>query len=282
MAEKQSLTTLNTLQPNVDSSQTLLTDVTTTSRVARWRLWAWCVAACAYALEVLFDLMKIDILIIIGNSRYGTLPWWVATCKYFQLGDTLVFINNAWQYAVIDSTKQIVAMAAAEEGNDAVILKVAKLSGSVIVKLDVATELPPFVSYVNDQKLKPAGVNVTVRSVDPDDLQLWANIKIDPLQLLTTGESISAPGTFPVQDAINTFISNQNTGNFNGVFELFELTQFIKNTVGSAVKEIYITYAAARNGTNSFTGFSERYLAYAGYMKIDTGTPLSSSLTYSS
>src|SRR6185312_15248244 len=113
-AEKENYTELSGLQPTIDNSQTLLTDITSTSRVARWRIWIWCVAACAYAVEVLFDVFRADVENIIANSRYGTLPWWVATCKMFQYGDTLVFINNAWNYAVIDPTKQIIAMASAE------------------------------------------------------------------------------------------------------------------------------------------------------------------------
>ena len=279
IAEKNTMSNLNSLQPNVDSSQALLSDVTTTSKIARWRLWVWCVAVSAYAVDVLFDLQKIELEAISLRSRFGTLPWYVWTAKNFQYGDPLpdplVWENNQYVYSPIVPEHRIIKMAAAIEAGNTVNLKVAKLVGTVTTKLDI-TEKTAFVSYMTDAtKVKPAGVVVNVISDDPDDLRLYVTIKYDPLVMMATGELLALPGVFPVNDKINKFIADMP---FNGVLELCNLVDVIQSATG--VVSVYITDAQARYGANPFVSFPERYLANAGYLIIDVGTPLNTSITY--
>ena len=276
--EKETLSTLTPLTPNIDNSQTLLSDITTTSIVSRWRLWVWAVAACCYSLEVLFDLFVIELTDIASTLQYGTIPWWIQTAKNFQYGDAIVFTNNQYTYAVIDPTKQIVKMGAGVESGGGLILKVAKLVGTTMSKLDPAAELPAFTAYIMTQKIRPAGVTVTVISIDPDDLQIYGDVKYDPFVLKSTGESIAVPGTYPVQDAINAFISNADTQNFNGILELADLEVYVESVVG--VKEFYVTLAQARSGASPFVAFTESYASTAGYLTIYSGTPLSGTLNY--
>ena len=54
--EKQNFTQLNALQPNIDSSQTLLNDLNTSSKVAVWRLIFFVVAVGIWSLENIFDI----------------------------------------------------------------------------------------------------------------------------------------------------------------------------------------------------------------------------------
>ncbi len=275
IAEKNSFTNLNTLQPNVDNAQTLLSDVTSTSRVARWRLWVWCVAVCAYAMDVLFDLAKIELEAISIRSRFGTIPWYIYTAKNFQYGDSLVWVNNQWVYSPVITANRIIQMAAATEVGNTVNLKVAKMISGVITPLS-SPELIAFQNYMGDSfKVKPAGVVVNVISDVADDLKLYLNIRYDKLVLDATGQLLSSPGTYPVNDSINSFISNMP---FNGTLELCDLVDSVQKATG--VKSAYVTNAEARYAANPFIAFAERYNTHAGYLSIYSGSPLSSTITY--
>lgn len=271
-AERQSLTNLQSLQPNIDSSQQLLTDLSTTSKVGRWRLMMWVVATAAYALEIVYDLFKVDLEEISSNSRYGTLPWYSMISLYFQYGYTLVWIGNNFEYATIDDSAKIVKRVSAQEAGSVVNLKVAKLNGTSPEKLN-ATEIAAFESYINE--IRPAGINVNIISDDPDYLKLSMNIKRDPLVLAADGELLSSPGTYPVNDAINEFIG---TLPFDGVFELCDLVDAVQDSEG--VKAAYVNSCEAKYGAYTYSSFTERYTPNAGYLTIDPSFPLSNSINY--
>lgn len=275
VTEKQSMSTLNVYQPNVDSSQTLLSDLTTTSRVARWRIWIWAVATCIYALDVVFDLALVAFEILARNSRYGTIPWWEKQSLLFQYGDSLVFQNNQYEYPTVNTANQIVKRSAGQENGDIVNIKVAKLVGGVPTKLN-STEKTAFTAYA--QKIKPAGVKINIISDDPDELRLFVKVNYDALLLDSAGQLLATPGTYPVRDAINNYLGSLNDG-FNGTLELCNLVDKIQAALG--VKSVYIIQASARYGANPFLAFTERYQANAGHMVIDPVNPLSSTITYS-
>lgn len=274
IAEKQTMASLNNLQPNVDTAQDLLADVTTSSKVARWRLWIWCVAVAIYAIDVLFDLLKLDLESIALESRYGTLPWYVKKSLDYQHGDALVLQNLEWKYATENLTARVVKRASAQKGVNLVLLKVAKLSGTVPVPLSSA-ELIGYTSYI-DQITHP-GINVTIISAVSDELRLYLNVNYDPLVLTATGELLSTPGTFPVEDAIDNYLSDLNN-EFNGEFENMIAIDKVQDAVG--VVSAYHTNSTSRYGTNPFVAFSQKYLPNAGHMIIDPLTPLSTTITY--
>lgn len=273
ITEKNSLSSLSALTPNIDTAQTLLNDVTTNSRVARWRLWIWAVAACAYSLDVLFDLALITFEALSKRSRFGTLPWYVNESFLFQYGDALVYQNNEWQYATVNTANQIIKRSAAQENGNIVNLKVAKLVGTTPTKLN-PTEKTAFISHWAVKK--PAGINLNIISDDPDELRLYLNVNFDPLLLDNTGQLLTTPGTYPVNDAINAYISNLE---FNGILELCDLIDKVQ--AASGVVSAYTNLATARYGANPYVAFSERYLPNAGHMIIDSTNPLSSTITYS-
>lgn len=274
IAEKNSNASLNSLQPNIDNSQTLLNELTTNSKVARWRLILWVVASCVHALDVVFDLALITFEKLAQNSRFGTLPWYVNQSLKYQHGDALVFQNNEYQYATVNSALQIVKRAAAQENGNTVNLKVAKLVANLPVKLD-PTEKTAFSAYI--AKIKPAGINVNIISDDPDELRLFIKAYFDPLLLTNTGELISMPGVFPMEDAIKSYLQNLNF-NFNGTLDLCELIDAVQSATG--ITSAFVISASSRYGANPFTLFNDKYQANAGHMIIDSTNPLSSTITY--
>ena len=273
IAEKDTMSNLNRYQPNGDTSQQLLVDITSTSRVARWRLWVWCVAVCAVAFDVVLDLFKIELAAIAQNSRYGSLPWYVVVAKEYQEGYNLVWQNNQYEYLVTDVSAQIIALAASQETASEVILKVAKVVSGVAQPL-TTIEKSAFAAYIN--RVKPGGVNVHIISNSPDQLQLFLTVNYNPLILLNTGEPLLSPGVFPVEDAIQAYIKNLP---FNGTLELMRLIDAIEQVPG--VDSVYITNALARYGSNAFVSFPQHYTADAGYLIIDPSNLLRTTITYS-
>jgi hypothetical protein len=276
IAEKNTYSNLNVYQPNIDSSQNLLDNLTTTSKVANWRLRFWAVACAHAAFDVVLDLYKLFLESIAAKSRYGTLPWYITVAKEFQYGDPLVLVDSEWKYAVLDETKQIIDLAAAQEAVGIVNVKIATLSGSTPVPVGVP-QLAAFTTYINQKK--PAGIVVNVINEVADDLKLYVTVNFDPQVMTSTGELIASPGTYPVEDAINDYLNSFGSdSNFNSAFEIASCQDKIQAALG--VVSPYITNAQARYGVNPFLPFTERYFPNAGYLQIDAGTPLNTTITY--
>lgn len=273
IAEKQSMTQLNGLQPNIETSQDLLSDITTTSKVGRWRLIFWVVAVAIWIHEKLFDQYKSDVEALSDSLITGTLEWYQAKAKKFQYGDTLTWNGAVYDYPVLDVAKQIVQRSAVLEAASQLRMKVAKLDGSGIPEPLSAPELAAFQTYISQVKF--AGTNVAVISDVADELRLYYDIHYDPQVLTASGESILVPGTYPVEETIKEFIQNLP---FNGVLYLTKLTDAIQKVEG--VLDPIVTSASARYGIIAYASFTKSYQANAGHMAIDASSPLSSTLNF--
>lgn len=272
VAEMQTFSSLNDFQPNIHSAQTFLTAITTSSRVAIWKSFLWVIAFGCWINEVLLDQHKAEIEARAREIIAGTPSWYRDQCLLFQYGSSLQWINNRFQYSVIDLTKQIIKRAAVVEGAGEVRLKVAKLSGNTPVPLS-ASEYNAFLSYM--AKVKLAGTYLTIVSNPSDTLKLSYDIVYDPLVLTASGESISTPGTYPVHDVINSFIGNLP---FNGVLNLTQLTDAIQDVEG--VVDPTLVSAWAKFGSLPYTLIDKNYQADAGHMVIDSANPLTSTINY--
>lgn len=265
IAEKNTFSNLNSYTPNIDDSQTLLQDIQSPSKVEDWRLVFWCVATCAFALEIVVDQAIKLMRLITARSRYGTLAWWVAVAKEYQHGDSLEQVDLQNQYPTVNESTRIVKLASAQSAGGVVNIKVAKIISGVPQPLDIFEELG-FRAYV--AKKQPAGINVNVINSSPDDLILHITVNYDPLVLKSTGEMISSPGVYPVEIArleyINTLTDDEK--NFDGVYELMLQQNQIEAADG--VKSIYIDSASARDGVNPFQTFTQRYRPRSGYLVL--------------
>ncbi len=272
IAEKNSQTALNDLQPNVDNSQTLLSDVSSPSRVSDWRFWLWLFSVGIWSLEVLWDLFKVELDEKINSAPVATPRWYQKESLLFQYGDTLVWIDNKYQYATINTLTQIIKRAAVVEGGGQVTIKVAKLVGSVVTKLTVI-EKAAFQQYIN--LIKIAGTQTIIISDDPDLLKLAVTAYYDPLVLASDGSLLSDPSVFPLEDAINNYLSLLD---FNGYVVLTKLVDSMQSATG--VIDPVLTLTEAKFGTNPYSAVIIKYNAYAGHMIIDPAYPLSTQITY--
>lgn len=272
ITEKETMAELNNLQPSIDSAQTLLDDLTSASRVAIWRLLFFVMAVAIWTNEKLFD----EHILWIENRALqlivGQLKWYRTKALEFQYGDALVMVDDIYQYSPITTANQIVKLASVNEVGGQVLIKLAKLSGETPIPL-TTPELDAFVAYI--QKVKFAGVIVSSISRDADLLKIHYKIYYDPLVLTATGELISTPGTFPVEDSINNYCKGLP---FDGIFTPTALTDKIQQSVG-VINPVFQT-AEVKYGSNPYVSIGDSYNPNAGYLQIDTDYPLSATVTY--
>lgn len=275
IAEKNTMAQLNALQPSIDNTQTLLTDLKSTSRVARWRLIFWVVATGYYAIDVLFDLFKIELLAVLEKSKFGTLPWYISKAKAFQLGDALVTVKLFTDYATVDESAQIVKLASAQAAEGRISLKIAKLVSNVPTPLS-SLEFAAFKAYM--QAVKPPTVNIDYINAAADQLQLTLDVVYDANLLSATGELLSTPGTYPLNDKVDEYLKSfASEAGFNSYYELMRAQDVMQQSTG--VVSVYIVNAKARDGSNPFTTFTQRYNPKSGHIIIDPSTPITVTYT---
>jgi hypothetical protein len=274
IAEKETLTNLKTqLTPFPDNFTNLLSTISSGSKVAVWRLWVYLMAYAIWMFEKIQDIFKAEIETLIETTRFGTLPWYQEIAFDFQYGDALVYSNYRFQYAIADTTKQIIKRAAATSIGGEIRLKVAKLTGDDPVKLSTG-ELAAFNAYITD--LKPPGETVLVISSDADLLKLQAGIVYDPQLINFDGSSI-LDGSFPVEDAINAYLANIE---WDGKFNMRKWQDAIQAVPGVIDVIPGACYGKA-HAAAAYDAIVNNYLSVAGYMIIDPAYPLSSTLSYS-
>ena len=269
ITEKETFSSLDDLVPNPDSAQTFLTDLTSSSKVAIWRLMFWVMAVSIFIHESLFDTFKADVEVRALEIIPATTRFYVIEAKKFQLGDELVFTDETFKFE--DSTsaaalaKQIVTQASARDINEVVTLKIAKDDGSGGLEMSSSIEKTAFEAYLN--KIKIAGVKTIVISDDPDLLKVAYTIEFDPLVMKDDGTLIE-DGTSPVQEAINGYIEGLP---FDSTFRVQDLTDAIQLARGvvNAVADV----VAAKFGLLDFEDIlavnTETYLPNAGYLVTD-------------
>jgi|GEM_PF-6623898 len=244
------------LQSIVDKKNQQIPELTSSSMVAIWYVWANVVALAIYTFEAILYKEKEELEEYARLQRYGTLPWWVPQILYFQLGDPLTYnsITGTHYYAVIDATKNIIKrVAIIEIGGVGLIIKVAKLDNNEFVKL-TASELSNVNNYVNE--IKPAGTLTTVVSVDADILDSEAEIYYD-------GNYLEADIKTLVNEALNTYKTNINYQNINGKILKNEIIDILRNI--PAVNDVLFTALQAKPYGGNYAGIEREYNTSAGY-----------------
>ena len=192
------------------------------------------VAACSHVLEVLFDQFKADVDDKISRAVVASVPWYYKIAKEFQYGDALIFNEATLQYGYeqVSEKKRIVKyVAVRDRGISVEILASAEAGGQpAILSDDVLTA---FKQYLN--RVKIAGVILSVRSLPADNISITATIRIDPLVIDRTGTRIE-DGSFVVENAVNAYLRNIIYG---GTFNKTKLVDAIQNVEGVLDVELH-------------------------------------------
>jgi hypothetical protein len=269
---KETQTPLAALAPSNDTYQQLFVDMTSSSKVAIWRLLAYIVASAIWTHETLWDLFRIEIDTKIANGVWGTVRWYQQQAFKFQYGDMLTYntATSHYEYATIDTTKQIIKRCSIiEDTNSTLIVKVAKLDPNLIALTQ--SEKTAFVSYL--KKIKFAGTAINVVTGNGDLLRIELDISYDaiiPLNDIQTN----------VEAAINSYIGNLP---FDGQFRVINLIDAIQTVQG--VTDVL----SPTNGietrlslTAPWLPISQNHTPTYGYYLIDNsfGNSLASTINY--
>ncbi|OJX36639.1 MAG: hypothetical protein BGO87_12630 [Flavobacteriia bacterium 40-80] len=272
IAEKESMAQLTALQPNISSYQALLSDLTTSSKVAVWRLIFFVTAVAVWTIEKLFDEHRAWIENRAKQIRVGNTFWYQQKALEFQYGDALVFNGTEFVYPTVNESARIIKMASVTELTEMVLIKVAKLNGNDPEPL-TGPEKDAFDIYL--KKIKFAGLKVGAVSRSADLMKVYYKVYIDPMVMNTSGVLLSDPSVKPVEDAINNYIRNLP---FNGIFTPTDLTDQIQRALG--VENPVLQSCDVQYGANPYQPVGDYYTPNAGFMKIDPAFPLAITITY--
>lgn len=243
----------------VAADATLSGNLTSTSKVAIWRLWTYIIAFCQWTLEVLFDSHKTEVTTIIATQKPHGLQWYVTIAKLFQYGYALPPDSDT--YGVIDTDAQIVTYAAAEEVTKGLRIKAAKLDSGDLASLS-ATELTAFTAYM--EAVRDAGVRLYIESNDPDSLKLTLTIYYNALVLDSSGQRLDGTNNTPVQDAITAYLQKLP---FNGLFIINKLIDALEVVEGVVIANVAL--AQAKYGALAYSDIIVEYQPDAGYLRIN-------------
>ncbi len=276
ITEKQSYANLNTLTPINDSYQALLSNLTSQSKVAVWRLWVYLIAFGIWFHEQIFDAHTAEVEEMIADNQLGQLRWYVVKAKEFQYGYDLTWDGDDYVYLDVDEDAKIIAQASAVEGGSAVLIKVAKYvtpstpEDSELTPLLTAEE-SAFDAYLTT--IKPAGLQAQTINLDPDDMIVELNIMYNPLILTALGELIEdstvtelEAGDKPAKFAFETFVKSLP---FDSKFRIIEMVDAIQAAEG--INNIVVVSCEARSGTNPYTDitaeYDQQYTTNSGYFR---------------
>lgn len=240
---------------NAKEADAELNALTSTSSTAIWRLWTYITAFVINIFEQYQDVFKTEITEIIESRRIGSLEWYVSTAFAFQLGDSLINLNDGnYSYPVIDATKQIITRASAKVESSEIKLKVAKGIAPSFTQL-TTSELTQFTSYM--ELVKFAGTAIEYISLNADTLDIQCDIYYDGLLDTATVQA-------NVEASINAFLS---TIPFDGIIKKNSLIEAIRDTAN--VTDVVFNVITGTQGA-VVTPIGREYETVAGYINLST------------
>ena len=260
---------LSTLEVLTTDEQSTLSNLTSASKVAIWRLWVYIVAFAIWSLEKLFDIYETEVDQRIAANEIHNFLWYKKKALEFQYGHALVpqtdyYDNTDLVVADIEQSKIIKHVAVIRKiinGHGFLELKLAKEENTQLVPLE-APEMEAFKAYMF--LVADAGTYIQYISLPHDDLKLVLEIQYDPQILWQDGSRKDGTDNTPVIQAINTFLY---TLEFNGELILTKLTDYLQNVEGVKIPKIREAYS--KYGDFDYAEIDETYIARAGYMRLD-------------
>lgn len=230
------------------------------------------VAACCHVLEVVFEEYVKVVDDKVSMAVVASVPWYYKMAKVFQYGDSLVLNEDTQQYgyAAIDEGKQVVKYAAVRDRGTSVQILVSGEKDGKPVALSNSV-LTVFKEYMN--RVKVAGVVLSIRSKNADKMVIMAKVYVDSLVINPDGTLIS-DGSKPVEEAINAYLANIVYG---GTFNKTKLTNAILGVEGVSDVEIGECSYMEDGGTEYTVIKGNNYTALGGCF-VSEG--LSNSLSY--
>ncbi|WP_295668640.1 hypothetical protein [uncultured Mucilaginibacter sp.] len=212
-----------------------LSGLTSTSKVAIFRLFVYVVAFAIWTLELLFDTHYAEVQTVIQQDKAHTPSWYRTKALAFQYGfalipDTDVYDNTGYTADQVLAS-QIIKYSAVTSNGGQILIKTATETAGVLAPITTGQKasLDAYFKEISD-----CGVKYIVVNNLPDILLLTMHIFIDPLVLLADGMSI-LNGNYPVQDTINAYMKLLP---FNGELVLAHLVDALQQAEGVNIPNI--------------------------------------------
>lgn len=217
------------------------------------------VAVMAWTLETLFDAFKQDVDDKIALAIVASVPWYYKVAKLFQYGNELIFdeTTQAYRYAAVDEEKQVVKYVAVKDKGGSIQLLVSTDSGGKPKPLSDDV-LIAFRAYMN--RVKIAGVVLSVKSIPADLIRIGATIEVDPMLMDTTGKRLF-DGSYPVIEAIDDYLAKILYG---GTFNKTKLVDAIQGVSGVVDVTLSVCSVKVFGATDYKEIVSNNYTAESG------------------
>jgi hypothetical protein len=269
--EKSNLSSLNGLLPNTTTGAyaQLLTQMSSNSKVAIWRLIMYVVAVAQYKLEMLWDYAKQEMEIIAQKSIAGNLQWYRNEVMKWQFNFLLLWNGTTFRYyysdtnstAAIDSrlAKKVACVEVFNTDFRGVKIKVAKEVSGALVPL-AQNEVDSLQAYVD--RIKFAGVETDIISQAADKLLLSVKLyyqgTLDDTTILTTAK-----------DSIKNYLKNLD---FDGVFYLSKMVDELQKISGMV--DVVLVSSQAKTYLGSYQAFLKDYNPESGWIEYDNTSTL--------
>lgn len=261
------------LEIKMSNSSVLAGLVANASKTAIWRLFLWVFAYGSNQVETLYDAFVAEVELKGQAAKVGNLQWYRARVLEFQYGDLLVYLNDLYQYAVLNLTKRIVTHCAVTEGFDGLLggvlnIKVAKTSSGLLTALD-NTEAAALTAYI--QKVRFAGTKFKLITTNGDILKIGFDVYYDPILPLATVKD-------SVELTVTNFVKNLP---FDGVLSVTKLIDALQ--LLDSVKDVIFTEGASKPFSGGlYSSFTRIINPYGGHFKISTasGETLADTINY--
>lgn len=219
----------------ISTNEVLSTQLTSTSKVAVYRLFTFVAASSVWILENLFDTHKKEVQDIIESKFPHRPSWYRSKALDFQYGYDLIEDSDKYDNSLLTAEQieasKIVKYSAVTKNGGQLLIKIASENGGVLAPI-TAPQKASFDAYI--EEITDCGVKYVVINNLPDILLLNLQIFRDPLVIDANGMNILT-GSYPVQDAILEYMKELP---FNGELVLFNLEQKLKMVEGVRIPNI--------------------------------------------
>ncbi|MFQ3578539.1 MAG: hypothetical protein SNJ71_00180 [Bacteroidales bacterium] len=272
--EKELQPSLQSLTP-VDNAQKLLSDLTTKSKVAVWRLMFWVMAVAIATLEQILDVHKTEVDTIAQNNHYGNIYWYKTKALEYQVGYPLTIQDGKVFYDTIDLEARIIKYASVTDGQ-IITIKVARNDSNGLPTPLYPNEKAMVTAYFN--LIKPAGTFLNVISKEADKLRVYITIFYNPLLINSQGQTVT--GNKPVEEAIHNYLTEMEFDGALVVSKLIDAIQAAQGVTDVQLTAIDATYYNQPNGEPVWIPIQRRYVSDAGFIRLHPDYSLSDTITY--
>lgn len=242
-------------------SRAELSELTSASNVAVWRLLLWIVASAVNMAEQLWDIFRRDVEKTLAEQTAHRVDWYAWKATQFVSGLTLIPGKDTYDLSVLGDQDierlRIVKYAAAIENKEFTMLyvKVAGEDGEGHRVPLTEGQALRVEAYLNE--VKDVGVRITLVNKSADVFKCAVKVLYDPI--LDPDNMRDA-----IEKTIRDYVENLA---FNGEYSNMALIDAVQKVEGVKIAEVESAVVAEEGGTER--GVNLRYTPVAGYMKAE-------------